>query len=260
MSRLLLVSNRLPITVKTGPGGLVVERSPGGLATGLAGLHSRTASVWIGWPGDTNELTARQRDDLDLKLAELGTVPIHLTNAELRGYYERFSNGVVWPLFHLAPDRIPLRGEGDFETYRHVNQRFADATIAEYRASDSVWVHDYHLALVPGLLRDRIPEARVGFFLHIPFPPADLFRILPCREAILAGMLGADLIGFHTASYTRHFETALQCVLGLTTGAGQVSYGGRSVRLGTFPMGIDARGFAALARSAVTGAAASGPF
>jgi trehalose 6-phosphate synthase/phosphatase len=256
MSRLLLVSNRLPVTVKHEHGELSVVRSAGGLATGLAGVHGRSEALWIGWPGDTSELGDAERAELDRRLAELGTAPIHLQAGEVRRYYDGFSNGVLWPLFHHLVERAPLHMD-EWEDYRTVNQRFADVTAEHYRPGDVVWVHDYQLALVPALLRRRLPRARIGFFLHIPFPAVEIFRILPAREALLDGLLGADLIGFHTAAYARHFADALLHVLGVAAGAGLAGWRGRAVRFGAFPMGIDAASFASLASSAEVEAGAA---
>ena len=249
MARLLLVSNRLPVTVKTGEDGLVVERSSGGLATGLRGPHERSGGLWIGWPGTTNGLADTQRAELDHVLREMGTVPIELTPEEVHGYYEAFSNGVLWPLFHYLVDRVNL-DNWHFDTYQSVNERFADLVAEEYRPGDLIWVHDYHLALLPALLRARVPDARIAFFLHIPFPSYEVLRLLPWRDEILEGLLGADLIGFHTLSYVRHFTVSLLAILGLEAEVDRVQYGGRVVRLGAFPMGIDAARFDANARTA----------
>jgi trehalose 6-phosphate synthase/phosphatase len=246
MPRLLLVSNRLPVTVKLERGRVAVVRSSGGLATGLAAPHEQSKGLWVGWPGDTSRFTAEQREALDAQLAELRTVPLHLSASEVSRYYEGFANGVLWPLFHYLLDRIPLH-ERDWEAYRRVNQRFADTAASHYRDGDTLWVHDYQLMLVPKLLREKLPHARIGFFLHIPFPGSELFRTLPWREEVLEGLLGADLVGFHTLGYVRHFMNTLQLVLGLAPNIDRVRFEGREVRLGAFPMGIDAASFAAMA-------------
>ncbi len=161
----------------------------------------------------------------------------------MRQYYDGFSNGVLWPLFHYFFERLPLEIEG-FDVYEAINQRFADAVAAVYRPDDMVWVHDYHLLLVPELLRRRIPTARIGFFLHIPFPSSEVLRTLPHRERLLEGLLGADLLGFHTAAYMRHFATTVLRVLGVASDVDRVLWRGREVRIGVFPMGVDAAGFA----------------
>ncbi len=243
MARVLIVANRLPVTVATdADGGLAIEASPGGLASGLATVHARADTLWIGWPGTTD---AVEPDPLALAraLAERRLVGVTLSAEELQRYYDGYSNGVLWPLFHYFFERLPLEIAG-FDTYEAVNQRFADAVVAQYREGDLVWVHDYQLMLVPELVRRRLPSARIGFFLHIPFPSSEVFRTLPHRERILEGLLGADLVGFHTAAYMRHFATAVLRVLGAQSDVERLAWRGREVQMGVFPMGVDATALA----------------
>ena len=247
-ARLLLVSNRLPVTVKLEHNHVTVTQSAGGLATGLRGPHERSGGLWIGWPGETWRLNEVQRAELDRQLAEIRTVPLYLSASEVSRYYEGFANGVLWPLFHYLLDRIPMHAR-DWEAYKKVNQRFADLVVAQYEPGDVIWVQDYQLALLPGMLRERLPNARIGFFLHIPFPAAEIYQILPWRQALLEGLLGADLIGFHTLSYVRHFANALLNTLGIPTNIDRLAYHGREIRLGAFPMGVDAPAFEALAET-----------
>ena len=250
MARTLLVSNRLPITVKLEQDKVSVLRSPGGLATGLKGPHERSGGLWIGWPGDISRLSREQVVVLEQQLAEMRLVPLYLTSSELSHYYEGFSNGLLWPLFHYLLDRMKLDDRGfDWESYRAINQRFADLVAAHYQPGDLIWVHDYQLCLVPAMLRRRLPRAKIGFFLHIPFPASEVFRILPHRSAILEGLLGADLIGFHTFSYLRNFSTSLLRLLGIEADLDRVAVAGREVRLGVFPIGVDARAFENLANA-----------
>lgn len=244
--RILLVSNRLPVTASIKGKQITVKPSSGGLATGLRGAHKRYGGVWIGWPGELPYLDARRKDELDARLAELDTIPVHLTRQEVKGFYEDISNGLLWPLLHYMLDRVPQQTHG-WEIFRHVNQRFADVVVEQYRPGDTIWVHDYQLMLVPAMLRKRIPDARIGFFLHVPFPSSEVFGVLAQREELLHGLMGADLIGFHTASYLRHFSTSIRRVLGLDTQIDRVMYDNRSVRLGVFPMGIDAESWSARA-------------
>jgi trehalose 6-phosphate synthase/phosphatase len=175
-------------------------------------------------------------------------VPVTLTPSEIASYYDGFSNGVLWPLFHYQLDRIPTHAR-DWQAYRQVNERFAAAIAAQYRAGDVVWIHDYQLMLVPALLRQRIPNARIGFFLHIPFPATDVLRILPWREEIIGGLLGSDLVGFHTLTYKKHFASSIERLLGISVDGDVVRLARRSVRVGVFPMGIDAERWKALATS-----------
>ncbi len=248
LSRLLVVSNRLPVTVRAGEGGVAVERSSGGLATGLSGPHARLGGLWIGWPGPLDKLSESERAAVERQLAEERLVPVPLSADEIARYYEGYSNSVLWPLFHYFVQRLPPEA-ADFDVYEAVNERFAAAVVARYQPGDLVWVHDYQLMLVPALVRERIPDARIGFFLHIPFPSSEIFRILPQRERILEGLLGADLVGFHAAPFVRHFASAALRILSTPTEVDRIRWRGRPVRLGVFPMGIDAAQFSALAET-----------
>ena len=242
MPRLLIVANRLPITVQIRDGEVEVERSSGGLATGLQRPHEQSDSLWIGWSGAPDPLSPDQQASLDAKLAADRLVSVPLSAELVTRYYEGYSNGVLWPLFHYLLDQIPLP-VSDWDAYVEANERFADVVASHYRSDDLIWVHDYQLLLLPGLLRRRLPDARIGFFLHIPFPSEELFRTLPARARLLEGLLGADLIGFHTPAYLRHFATSLTDILGLTVDIDRVPLPGREVRLGVFPMGIDSASF-----------------
>jgi trehalose 6-phosphate synthase/phosphatase len=237
-NRLLIVTNRLPVTVTHAGESLELVDSAGGLATGLRQTYQASGGLWIGWPGEVARLSVADRHRLERDLETRGIVPVFLTAQEIRQYYENFANGVIWPLFHYLLERMPLDARG-WEVYRRANEKFAEVVAGLYKPGDVIWVHDYQLMLVPAMLRERLPEARIGFFLHIPFPAAEVFRILPWREAILQGMLGADLIGFHTRAYMRHFSTALRYVLGVQTDLRRASFDGRQIKLGAFPMGID---------------------
>ena len=247
--RLIIVSNRLPVTVRTEHGQPVVQMSVGGLATGLRAPHERSGGLWIGWPGDLSGLDPAGRTYVFRRLEELRTVPLELDQRELDGFYDHISNAVLWPTFHDRIDRLPLRVEG-WDVYEAVNARYADAVAEQYQPDDVVWVHDYHLMRVPALLRDRIPNARIGFFLHIPFPNPEIYFTLPTRDWLVEGMMGADLVGFHTRRFQGHFRAALRRLFGLEMdAAGYVRWGGRRVRLGVFPIGVDTADLAARAAS-----------
>jgi trehalose 6-phosphate synthase/phosphatase len=246
MGRLILVSNRLPITVQAEHGQLSVVRSTGGLATALRAPHDRSEGTWIGWPGDISRLTEPQRAELDAKLGDQRLVALHLTAHEVSRYYDGFSNAVLWPLFHYLLDRIPPTSQ-EWDVYRAVNERFADAAAQEWQRGDVIWVHDYQLTLVPSMLRQRLPAARIGFFLHIPFPASEVVRILPWRDQILEGMLGADLVSFHTFTYRSHFSSAVLHILGIPTHGESIRVDDRQIRLGVFPLGVDADQFGRLA-------------
>lgn len=245
MARVLLVSNRLPVTLSQKDGALTAQPSSGGLATSMASVHGQGESLWLGWPGPVDA----PAEELAAQLEPLRCVPVTLSAAEVTAFYDGFSNGVLWPLCHYLLDKVRLDAHDDWKVYRAVNERFADAVAARWQPGDVVWVHDYQLALVPALLRRRCPQARIGFFLHVPFPAADVFRILPWREDILRGLLGADVVGFHTAGYAYHFAYACSQVLGLELSGDVLRDDGRPVRVAAFPIGIDARAHAERAAS-----------
>ena len=241
-TRYLIVSNRLPITAVVTDGELELKPSTGGLATALKQVFGESNAKWIGWPGETGGLMRKAREQLEDGLENAGMVPVYLAAKQVERFYEGFSNGVLWPLFHYLLDTVRSSSR-DWEAYREVNEKFADVVAAEYKPGDRIWVQDYQLCLVPGLLRKRLPDASIGFFLHIPFPASGVFRILPWRREILQGMLGADLIGFHTFSYARHFSSCLLRILGLESDVDTVTHEGRLVRIGAFPISIDTEYF-----------------
>jgi len=247
MSRLILVANRLPVSLDLSDGQVKVQDSSGGLATGMRGLSKQERTSWVGWPGGTPS-SDEQRALLDQKLAEHSATPVYLSGQEAERFYEGMSNSVIWPLFHYLVDRLPLFVR-DFDEYRAVNERFADAVCSQANEEDLIWIHDYHLLLLPQILRERLPRARIGFFLHIPFPSSEIFRLLPHREELLRGMLGANLIGFHTYGYARHFSDALLGNLGIEPELDRVDVEGRNVSIGVFPMGIDVDTFERLANA-----------
>ncbi|MEP7116344.1 MAG: bifunctional alpha,alpha-trehalose-phosphate synthase (UDP-forming)/trehalose-phosphatase [Acidobacteriota bacterium] len=246
-SRILIVSNRLPITAVVHDGVVRVQASSGGLATGLGRWHEATQGLWIGWPGELSRLAAQERAAFHAELATRRIVAVPLSGEHLERHYNGFSNRVLWPLCHYLIDRVPLDATG-WSAYQAVNQEFADTVAFHYRAGDTIWIHDYQLMLLPALLRARLPEARIGFFLHVPFPSSEVFRILPWRREILRGLLGADLVGFHTFAYLRHYVASLLHVDGVEAEIDRVHVDGREVRLGVFPMGVDHDRFGVTAR------------
>ncbi len=247
-SRVLIVSNRLPATVRVDEGRVELTSSAGGLATGLRGVHDAAGSTWIGWSGAPAELPTATRREIALRLAEVDALGVPIHGPEIAGFYQRFANGVLWPVLHDRDDH-PDPHPDDWATYRAVNARFAAVVAEEARPGDRVWVHDYHLMLVPRLLRARRPDLRTGFFLHTPFP--DSLASLPQRRTLLDGIMGADVVGFHTPAYAARFGDAVRATLGrdveLAAGAGVADDDGRAVSVHACPMSVDAASFAARA-------------
>ncbi len=237
--RLVVVSNRLPVTLRRSPaGGWKAEHSPGGLATAMDPILKQSEGIWIGWSGDTSDPADPSRQEIVGRWAERDRlISVELPAEMANLYYEGYANQVLWPLFHQFPTLMRFSPEA-WTAYRQANERFRDAVVANYRPGDLIWVHDYQLMLLPRLLREALPEAVIGFFLHIPWPSSEVFRILPRRDELLDGLLGADLLGFHTHSHLQHFRSSLLRILAVDSRFDRVEIGGRAVRLGVLPIGI----------------------
>jgi trehalose 6-phosphate synthase/phosphatase len=233
--------------VRLDEGEVILSQSPGGLVSSMRNVHARSGSRWIGWTGDPGRPGEAARAQIAQALEARRLVGVELSAGEVSRYYDGFSNGVLWPVFHYLIERIKGDVTADWNAYRQVNERFAAVIADAWQPGDAIWVHDYQLLLVPGLVRRRLPEAVIGFFLHIPFPAADVFRILPAREPILRGLLGADLVGFHTAEYAHHFRYAATQLLGAEDHGDEVVFEDRRIRVGAFPIGIDVESFTSLA-------------
>ncbi|WP_222618326.1 bifunctional alpha,alpha-trehalose-phosphate synthase (UDP-forming)/trehalose-phosphatase [Nakamurella sp. PAMC28650] len=238
---MVVLANRLPFDLEQQPDGSTKARqAPGGLVTALAPILSRREGAWIGWPGSPDtELEPTTTDGLTLE-------PISLTSTEVDEYYEGFSNATLWPLYHdaVAPSEFHRPW---WDAYRTVNDRFARRAAEVAAPGATVWIHDYQLQLVPQMLRRLRPDVRIGFFLHIPFPPAELFNRLPWRRQIMAGLLGADLIGFQLPGGTRNFVRLAKSLLDVPTSGGLLNYDGRNIKVGAFPISIDSAAQSALA-------------
>jgi len=241
---LVVVANRLPVDrVVDEQGNASWRRSPGGLVSALMPVMKANQGAWLGWPGGTDE---------DLEPFEEGgiqLVPIAMSQTEIENFYEGFSNDTLWPLYHDLAAKPSFHREW-WDAYVRVNQRFAEAA-AEAAAKDAtVWVQDYQLQLVPQMLRDLRPDLRIGFYLHIPFPPAELFQQLPWRRQILEGLLGADLVGFQLPGGAQNFVRLVRQRVGHKTHRDQVFLpDGRVVTAKAFPISIDTGAFEELARS-----------
>ncbi len=237
MSRLVIVSNRLPITIDQKKGELFYHPSAGGLATGLNSLDTQIEKIWIGWAGKAIEDETEQAE-VTADLGKQGLIPLFLSQEDISLYYEGFSNKVIWPHFHYFSQYTTYRDDY-WAAYQAVNRKFADLVLQHIQPDDFIWVHDYQLMLLPAMIRAEQPDVSIGFFLHIPFPSYEIFRILPWREDILNGVLGADQIGFHTFDYMRHFLSAVYRIAGYEHQFGKLPVGDRLVNVDVFPMGID---------------------
>ena len=238
MQRLLIVSNRLPVSVQKRKKKYHFEPSVGGLVTGIKSLHKSYHSIWIGWPGINREKIKREEKDITAKLWEESYYPVFLSEYDVEDYYHGFCNKTIWPLFHYLSSYATYNKEL-WHAYTRVNESFANTVAEVAEDGDTIWVHDYHLMLLPKLIRERLPGSTIGFFLHIPFPSFEIFRLLPWREQILEGLLGADLIGFHTYDYTRHFLDSVHRLLGYEAFMGQITTPDHIIKADAFPMGID---------------------
>ena len=234
--RLIIASARLPVTVARRHDVWEASPSTGGLVTALKAVAERRPFEWIGWPGA--HVPEAERHDVTRKLAEHKTAPVFISKTDIEGFYQSFSNEVLWPLYHNLPDRSRFDSAG-WKAYQKVNELFAAAIFERARQEDVVWVHDYQLSLVPDMLRRRGLNCPIGFFLHIPFPSAETYRTLPAREEILRGMLGADLLGFHAYEYVSHFRNAALRVLGCESGTESIRVHARTVKLSVLPIGLD---------------------
>src|SRR3989339_762307 len=234
--RLLIVSNRLPFSIEEKEGKISFKESTGGLVTGISAYldslknssFTKQEHIWIGWPG--SEINPKFENELRKKaLSDYNAYPVYIG----------FCNKTIWPLFHCFPVYTTYN-ETAWNYYKKVNEQFCEAIVKIVKPDDMVWVHDYHLMLLPKLLKEKLPGTPVGFFLHIPFPPIEIFRLLPkkWRVEILEGLIGADLIGFHTHDYTQNFLKCTLRLLGFDHNMGNITTDNRVLKADTFPMGI----------------------
>ncbi len=245
MHKTIIVSNRLPVAVSRQNKTLVYNESIGGLATGLKSVYRQNGGLWVGWfgmPSDTLDETESREISRTLK-EQHQCAPVFLSRKELNRFYHGFCNKTIWPLFHYFQSRTDY-SEKNWIAYQKVNEKFLEVLSDYIEDGDTVWIHDYQLMLLPQLLRKKYPKVRIGYFHHIPFPSSEIFRLMIWREPLIKGLLGADLIGFHTYDYARHFLSCTRRLLGLEPSMNHVLYEGRSVQIDVFPMGIDYEWFA----------------
>ena len=249
MSKIHIVSNRLPVSISQSDDDFELVPSVGGLATGMRSIYKEYGGKWIGWPGiAADEITESETKIIDEKLVEESCLAVHLTKEEINLYYEGFSNNVIWPLFHYFAQFIEYKSEY-WEAYQKVNQKFADKTLEVLNDGDTIWIHDYQLLLVPEMIKSQKPGVTIGFFLHIPFPSFEVFRVLPWRKELIKGMMGADLIGFHTYDYERHFFSSVRRLFGYEVSFNQIHVENRIIMGDALPMGIDYGKFMEMSKS-----------
>jgi trehalose 6-phosphate synthase/phosphatase len=255
--RIIVVSNRLPFSIEQKDGRIYFRESSGGVATGLKSLLDAMPSLlpfepdclWVGWPGATigddhvEHVRSRAR-------SEFRSHPVFLSEEDFENFYQGFCNKTIWPLFHYFPTNAEYH-ETYWQQYQRVNKVFCETLQKMIRPGDFLWIHDYHLMLLPDLIRRVSPKVHIGFFLHIPFPQFEIYRLLPVlwRRELLEGMLGADLVGFHTHDYAKYFLGCVQRILGHKQRMGEVMLDRRTVKVATYPMGVDYQKFHQAARS-----------
>ncbi|MFO7880238.1 MAG: bifunctional alpha,alpha-trehalose-phosphate synthase (UDP-forming)/trehalose-phosphatase [Bacteroidota bacterium] len=239
MGRIIIISNRLPVSLDFEDDKVTAKQGIGGLATGMKSVHENNDSLWFGWPRYMpDELSPEKLKETEQVLSDNKCAPVYLTEEDIDNYYYGFSNRTIWPLFHYFMQYTEYKTEF-WESYVRVNQIFADTIASQLTEDDVVWIHDYHLMLLPEMLREKLPNLGIGFFLHIPFPSYEVFRLLPWRDELIRGMLGSDLIGFHTYDYERHFRSCAHRLLGYDADFNFIKLKTREIKLDVFPMGID---------------------
>ena len=246
-SELLITSNRLPVSVALDGDEPSLTPSSGGLVAGLR--TTALGRLWIGWPGAT--VPGRLEGRVAEALAAESCRPVFLSTEEERNFYDVMCNDGLWPLFHYFVDRFEFSDRA-WQSYVEVNERFADAVAEASPRGARVWVHDFHLALVPQALRCRRPDLAIGFFLHVPFPSPEIYRVLPTGREFLRGILGSDYIGFHTDDYLDHFRAACSRLLGIDPERAKLEHDGRRIGTGVHPIGIDVQGFRETVRDPAT--------
>ncbi|HKX47821.1 MAG TPA: bifunctional alpha,alpha-trehalose-phosphate synthase (UDP-forming)/trehalose-phosphatase, partial [Gaiellaceae bacterium] len=233
-----MASNRLPVRLTIAGEDVSVKRSSGGLATALEAVRGDAA--WVGWPGTVVPPALEKR--VAQRLARDHLYPVLLSADEEEDFYNRVCNDTLWPLFHYFSDRLRITPEA-WQRYVEVNERFAETILVHCEPDTRVWIHDFHLMLVPAMLRAREPRLSIGFFLHTPFPSSEVYRLLPAREQLLRGVLGADYVSFQIGDYARHFRSSCLRILGVDSEPDWLEVDGRRVGIGVDPIGIDVEGF-----------------
>jgi trehalose 6-phosphate synthase/phosphatase len=247
--RVVIVSNRLPVKITGKHEDISYKKTEGGLATALNSIYKQNNNLWIGWPGA--EIDPQDEPKVVHDLGQNNLVPIFLNHQEINDFYEGFSNEILWPLFHYFPTYATYDPK-QWDAYVAVNKKFAQAILETATKDDIIWIHDYQLLLVPEMVRKEIPDISIAFFQHIPFPSFEVFRSLPWRKEILYGMLGADVIGFHTYDDVRHFLSSSSRILNINGTGNELIINNRTIAVDAFPISIDYNKYKQLAEDSIT--------
>ncbi len=250
MSKTIIVSNRLPIKITEEDGKLIYKPSEGGLATGLGSIYKEGDNIWVGWPGLAVNKNS-EKIEIARNLKDQSMKPVFLSATEIEDFYEGFSNETLWPNFHYF-NEYTVYDDELWKAYQKVNRKFAKELDEVIEEEDTIWIHDYQLLLLPQMIRENHPNSSIGFFLHIPFPSYESFRVLPWRRELLNGMLGSDFLGFHTYDDMRHFLSSVNRLAGLGNDNGKINVDNRIVMADALPMGIDYDKYAQSASSPET--------
>jgi trehalose 6-phosphate synthase/phosphatase len=247
MSRLIIISNRLPFSIDKDGERMTLRQSSGGLVSAIKSYFEReqgyslgyTHKIWVGSMDSSVEDWENVQKQGTLN-EDFEIIPLFPPKETYDDFYNGFSNSTLWPLFHYFPSLVENKKEY-FEAYRKINQLFANKILEFVEPGDVIWVHDYQLMLLPQMLREKLPDAAIGYFLHIPFPSYEIFRLMPTnwKKPILEGMLGADLVGFHTHEYVQHFLQSAKMILKVESQFNNIQYKDRLIKTDLFPIGID---------------------
>lgn len=247
--RLFIASNQIPVNTTKTADGFEIQPTDEFMVTGLDKFYNKYQAKWIGLTGlEEDELTRRDMQYLESKLLEYKCVPIFPDPVDYEQYLHGFSRNTIWPLFHYFTQNTEY-DDSEWAAYVRVNRQYAEKILQLADDGDIVWIHDFHLMLLPDMIKERMPKVSIGIFLHIPFPSFEIFRLLPWREEILQGMLGADLVGFHTYDYVRHFLSCVRRIFGHETVFNRIRIGERTLKVDAFPKGINAERFASKAEA-----------
>lgn len=250
MGKTIIVSNRLPVKIIQEDNSFYYVPSEGGLATGLSSIYKEGDNLWVGWPGQ-NVKKEEDKARIAKDLRGENMIPVFLSKKLIENFYEGFSNDTIWPIFHYFLQYANFEASL-YDAYVEANKIFCNAVLKVANDDDTIWIHDYQLLLLPQMVREKLPHVGIGFFQHIPFPSYEVFRMMPWRNKILHGMLGADLVGFHTYDDMRHFLSSVSRLVGIPNSRGRIETGNRIIEVDSFPMGIDYNKYAITAASPKT--------